>query len=144
MQGDPLDWVSLHRYHHQYCDTEMDPHTPHEGFWHSHIGWLFDEKPIRRSVSGNMAHCSCMFFMLHLTLLLSPHSEAATYIKDTHSTKGASEDCNAPFLSMTSMPCIFHGFRVPYKACLVFFKVELYHFCFSWHCCCCCCFCCAP
>jgi hypothetical protein len=61
-----------------------------------------------------------------LTLLLSPYSEAATYIKDTHSTKGASGDCNATFLSMTWMPCIFHRFRVPYEACLVFFKVELY------------------
>ena len=43
-QGDPLEWVSAHRYHHQHCDTPQDPHTPHEGFWHSHMGWLLDDK----------------------------------------------------------------------------------------------------
>lgn len=42
VQGDPLEWVSAHRYHHQHCDTELDPHTPYEGFWHSHMGWLLD------------------------------------------------------------------------------------------------------
>jgi fatty-acid desaturase len=75
LQGDPLDWVSLHRYHHQYCDTEMDPHTPHEGFWHSHIGWLFDEKPIRRSLGhsnvGDMEKDDFYQF-LHKTYIIHP------------------------------------------------------------------------
>lgn len=44
MQGDPLDWVSTHRYHHQYCDSVKDPHSPYEGFWYSHMSWMFDEK----------------------------------------------------------------------------------------------------
>ena len=42
MQGDPLEWVSSHRYHHLYCDTPQDPHTPYEGFWWSHCGWFLD------------------------------------------------------------------------------------------------------
>jgi fatty-acid desaturase len=56
LQGDPLEWVSSHRYHHQYCDTEMDPHTPYEGFWHSHMGWLLDEQPTNQKVGmrGNI------------------------------------------------------------------------------------------
>ena len=37
MQGDPLEWASSHRYHHQHCDTPKDPHTPYEGFWWSHV-----------------------------------------------------------------------------------------------------------
>ncbi|KVH98003.1 Fatty acid desaturase, type 1 [Cynara cardunculus var. scolymus] len=41
-QGDPIFWVSTHRYHHQYVDTEKDPHSPTNGFWFSHMGWLFD------------------------------------------------------------------------------------------------------
>ncbi|KAJ6844284.1 palmitoyl-monogalactosyldiacylglycerol delta-7 desaturase, chloroplastic isoform X1 [Iris pallida] len=41
-QGDPLDWVCTHRYHHQHCDTAKDSHTPTQGFWFSHITWLFD------------------------------------------------------------------------------------------------------
>lgn len=46
MQGDPLDWVSTHRYHHQYCDSVKDPHSPSEGFWFSHMSWMFDEKTV--------------------------------------------------------------------------------------------------
>ncbi|KAG9455785.1 hypothetical protein H6P81_000293 [Aristolochia fimbriata] len=42
LQGNPMDWVSTHRYHHQYCDSEKDPHSPVEGFWFSHMSWLFD------------------------------------------------------------------------------------------------------
>ncbi|GJP55276.1 hypothetical protein CLOM_g14256 [Closterium sp. NIES-68] len=43
VQGDPKEWVSAHRYHHRFCDTPADPHTPYEGFWHSHMGWLLDD-----------------------------------------------------------------------------------------------------
>ncbi|KAI8471264.1 MAG: MGDG specific palmitate delta-7 desaturase [Monoraphidium minutum] len=39
-QGDPIEWVSNHRYHHLHCDTPLDPHSPYEGFWWAHIGWL--------------------------------------------------------------------------------------------------------
>ncbi|XP_076924266.1 palmitoyl-monogalactosyldiacylglycerol delta-7 desaturase, chloroplastic-like [Bidens hawaiensis] len=42
IQGDPIFWVSIHRYHHQYVDSEKDPHSPIHGFWYSHMGWLFD------------------------------------------------------------------------------------------------------
>ncbi|KAI3803473.1 hypothetical protein L1987_31625 [Smallanthus sonchifolius] len=42
IQRDPIYWVSIHRYHHQYVDLEKDPHTPTYGFWFSHMGWLFD------------------------------------------------------------------------------------------------------
>ncbi|XP_010522172.1 PREDICTED: delta-9 acyl-lipid desaturase 1-like [Tarenaya hassleriana] len=42
LQGDPIDWVSIHRYHHQFTDSDRDPHSPIEGFWFSHILWLFD------------------------------------------------------------------------------------------------------
>ncbi|PWA37006.1 fatty acid desaturase family protein [Artemisia annua] len=41
-QRDPIYWVSIHRYHHQYVDTEKDTHSPIFGFWFSHMGWLFD------------------------------------------------------------------------------------------------------
>ncbi|EOY25820.1 hypothetical protein QUC31_011798 [Theobroma cacao] len=42
LQGNPIDWVSTHRYHHQFCDSDRDPHSPIEGFWFSHMSWLFD------------------------------------------------------------------------------------------------------
>jgi stearoyl-CoA desaturase (delta-9 desaturase) len=39
-QGDPIEWVSTHRYHHLHTDTPLDPHSPYEGFWWSHLLWL--------------------------------------------------------------------------------------------------------
>lgn len=42
MQGDPAEWVSSHRHHHKHCDTPKDPHSPYEGFFWSHIGWILD------------------------------------------------------------------------------------------------------
>ncbi|KAJ0603787.1 putative acyl-CoA desaturase [Helianthus annuus] len=38
----PIFWVSIHRTHHQYVDSDKDSHSPTYGFWFSHIGWLFD------------------------------------------------------------------------------------------------------
>lgn len=36
-------WVGHHRWHHRYSDTPMDVHSPtQDGFWYSHVGWLFD------------------------------------------------------------------------------------------------------
>jgi len=51
VQGDPLEWASSHRYHHQHCDTPKDPHTPYEGFWWSHCGWLLDNEATLTRVS---------------------------------------------------------------------------------------------
>jgi stearoyl-CoA desaturase (delta-9 desaturase) len=40
LQGGPSRWVSMHRRHHQTADREGDPHTPLEGFFHGHVGWV--------------------------------------------------------------------------------------------------------
>jgi len=43
MQQGPLWWASWHRRHHKYADTPDDPHSPVvRGFWHAHVGWVFD------------------------------------------------------------------------------------------------------
>ncbi len=44
-QRGPLWWVSHHRAHHKYSDTELDHHSPkQQGFIYSHLGWLFANK----------------------------------------------------------------------------------------------------
>uniref|UniRef100_A0A9I9EF31 Uncharacterized protein n=1 Tax=Cucumis melo TaxID=3656 RepID=A0A9I9EF31_CUCME len=43
-KGNPINWVSTHRYHHQFVDTEQDPHTPIHGFWFGYIIWILEEK----------------------------------------------------------------------------------------------------
>ena len=47
IQGHPMDWVSAHRHHHKHCETTADPHSPLDGFFWSHMGWLFDSKEQR-------------------------------------------------------------------------------------------------
>jgi len=51
-QGSVVDWVADHRRHHAFSDREGDPHSPWlfgtspaaiaKGFWHAHMGWLFE------------------------------------------------------------------------------------------------------
>ncbi len=50
VQGPVLQWVAMHRRHHQHSDSDGDPHSPHahgtgvlaliRGMWHAHVGWL--------------------------------------------------------------------------------------------------------
>jgi stearoyl-CoA desaturase (delta-9 desaturase) len=42
-QGGLLWWVSEHRHHHRTADTDADFHSPKDGFWHSHMGWLLQD-----------------------------------------------------------------------------------------------------
>jgi stearoyl-CoA desaturase (delta-9 desaturase) len=35
-----LWWASHHRRHHRYSDRPGDLHSPREGFWWSHMGWM--------------------------------------------------------------------------------------------------------
>jgi stearoyl-CoA desaturase (delta-9 desaturase) len=42
VQRGALWWAAHHRAHHLYSDTERDLHSAkQDGFWHSHLGWLF-------------------------------------------------------------------------------------------------------
>jgi stearoyl-CoA desaturase (delta-9 desaturase) len=57
LESGPIQWVSTHRIHHAFTDTPDDPHTPREGFWWAHIGWIFvgtaqhhDELTLKRYV----------------------------------------------------------------------------------------------
>ena len=40
LEGGPISWVATHRIHHQKSDQEGDPHSPRDGAWWSHVGWL--------------------------------------------------------------------------------------------------------
>jgi len=46
-QNGPLWWVSHHRHHHKHSDREGDVHSPHAGFFWSHMGWLFSPRCVR-------------------------------------------------------------------------------------------------
>jgi len=40
LEGGPIFWVATHRMHHQNTDREGDPHSPHDGAFWSHVGWI--------------------------------------------------------------------------------------------------------
>ena len=40
-EGPPITWAATHIKHHAHADDEGDPHSPLEGFWYSHCGWMF-------------------------------------------------------------------------------------------------------
>ena len=43
-QKGPLWWAGTHRRHHRYADAPGDPHSPREGFYYAHQGWVFDNR----------------------------------------------------------------------------------------------------
>jgi stearoyl-CoA desaturase (delta-9 desaturase) len=40
LEGGPIFWTAIHRIHHQRSDLPGDPHSPREGAWWSHVGWI--------------------------------------------------------------------------------------------------------
>ena len=40
LEGGPIFWVATHRIHHQHSDHDGDPHTPREGTFWAHMGWI--------------------------------------------------------------------------------------------------------
>jgi len=44
--GSPMLWVGVHRVHHTISDAPGDPHTPKQGFWFAHCGWLIGSKNV--------------------------------------------------------------------------------------------------
>ncbi len=42
VQGPALEWAATHIKHHAQADREGDPHSPLDGFFHAHLGWIFN------------------------------------------------------------------------------------------------------
>jgi stearoyl-CoA desaturase (delta-9 desaturase) len=52
LEGPPSGWAATHLRHHAKADREGDPHSPLDGFWHAHTGWMLRD----RMVHGGLAH----------------------------------------------------------------------------------------
>jgi stearoyl-CoA desaturase (Delta-9 desaturase) len=44
LEGAAIEWTATHTRHHALSDKEGDPHSPVEGFFHAHVGWLFKDR----------------------------------------------------------------------------------------------------
>jgi fatty-acid desaturase len=51
LEGGPIFWVATHRIHHQYSDKEGDPHSPREGTYWAHMGWIFTGKAMHHDTA---------------------------------------------------------------------------------------------
>ncbi len=40
-EGPAIQWAATHIKHHAVSDRDGDPHSPVDGFFHAHLGWLF-------------------------------------------------------------------------------------------------------
>jgi sn-1 stearoyl-lipid 9-desaturase len=53
LEGGPIAWVATHRVHHQNTDKEGDPHSPRDGGFWAHMGWIMTGKAMHNS-SGEL------------------------------------------------------------------------------------------
>src|SRR5919108_5662203 len=51
LEGGPIFWVATHRIHHQFSDQEGDPHSPLDGKWWSHMGWILMGKSMHHDTT---------------------------------------------------------------------------------------------
>ena len=77
LEGPALDWAAIHIKHHAHADREGDPHSPLEGFFHAHIGWMFGDGTIdpnvycRNLVNDRMVVFVSRTFLLWVVLSLA-------------------------------------------------------------------------
>jgi fatty-acid desaturase len=51
LEGGPIFWVATHRIHHQHSDKEGDPHSPIDGKWWAHMGWILMGKSMHHDTT---------------------------------------------------------------------------------------------
>jgi stearoyl-CoA desaturase (delta-9 desaturase) len=51
LEGGPIFWVATHRIHHRYSDKPGDPHSPRDGAWWAHIGWILLGKGLHQDTT---------------------------------------------------------------------------------------------
>jgi stearoyl-CoA desaturase (delta-9 desaturase) len=51
LEGGPIFWVATHRIHHKFSDQDGDPHSPRDGKWWSHMGWILTGKSMHHDTT---------------------------------------------------------------------------------------------
>ena len=57
LQSGPLTWVTTHRIHHAFTETDKDPHSPRNGTYWSHIGWIMRGQAQNQSWTTMVRYC---------------------------------------------------------------------------------------
>jgi stearoyl-CoA desaturase (delta-9 desaturase) len=72
LEGGAINWVVTHRIHHSKTDRPGDPHTPRDGRWWSHMGWILrgtsqqHEKSVMLRYAPDLMKDSIHVWMNHL------------------------------------------------------------------------------
>lgn len=56
LQSGAINWVTTHRKHHAFTETDKDPHSPEKGLFHAHIGWIFRGEGQNQSETSMMRY----------------------------------------------------------------------------------------
>ena len=59
LEGGPIFWVATHRIHHKFSDHEGDPHTPADGKWWAHMGWILMGKSLHQDTQTLSRYAAC-------------------------------------------------------------------------------------
>jgi stearoyl-CoA desaturase (delta-9 desaturase) len=51
LEGGPIFWVATPRIHHQFSDQDGDPHSPRDGKWWAHMGWILFGKSMHHDTT---------------------------------------------------------------------------------------------
>jgi stearoyl-CoA desaturase (delta-9 desaturase) len=57
LQSGPLTWVTTHRLHHAFTETDKDPHSPRHGTYWAHIGWIMRGTAQNQSWATKVRYC---------------------------------------------------------------------------------------
>lgn len=57
LQSGPISWVTTHRLHHAFTDTDRDPHSPRRGIFWAHMGWIFRGTAQVHSAATRQRYC---------------------------------------------------------------------------------------
>ena len=49
LEGGPIFWVAVHRLHHQITDKPGDPHSPRDGGFWAHMGWIMSGESLHNA-----------------------------------------------------------------------------------------------
>jgi sn-1 stearoyl-lipid 9-desaturase len=52
LEGGPIFWVATHRIHHQNSDKDGDPHSPRDGGFWAHMGWILTGKAMHNKLDS--------------------------------------------------------------------------------------------
>ncbi|MDQ3713989.1 MAG: fatty acid desaturase [Acidobacteriota bacterium] len=56
LQSGAINWVTTHRIHHAFTETDKDPHSPRNGTYWAHMGWIFRGKAQNQDEATQMRY----------------------------------------------------------------------------------------